>query len=73
MLIHHRGIGRERLGIDPVLAVVASDLALLSLDLDGIKACQIGSRVTHLEHVSGLLWGKTSATLQHPAPNLPPR
>lgn len=67
-LIHHVGIVRHRLGIEPP-AVGAADLGMLSLSLDGIKGCQIGSGVTHLEHVWGLLWGKDVSYT--PAPSSP--
>lgn len=58
----------HRLGIEPP-AVGAADLGMLSLSLDGIKGCQIGSGVTHLEHVWGLLWGKDVSYT--PAPSSP--
>lgn len=50
-LIHHTGIVGERLGIDPAPVVGVADRGLLSLSLNGIKGCQTGSGVTHVEHV----------------------
>lgn len=54
-LLHCTWIASERLGIDTAPAVGVVDLSFLSFSLDGIKGCQIGSGVSHLEHVWGLL------------------
>ncbi len=71
-LLHCTGIIGERLGIDSAPAVGVADLGLLSLSLDGIRGCQIGSGVTHLEHVWGLLWGKDVSYTPAPSSPLPP-
>lgn len=68
-LIHHTRIVGEHLGIDPMPEVGVADHDSLSLSLDGIKGCQTGSEVTHLEHVWGLLWGKDFSYT--PAPSSP--